>query len=147
MRKSKLQDQLFKLLRDFIAGNLSPYDPCIFVIIFWQFTVFSWKFESPQVKRILISTILTYLLVVSSPFSTHSGLECILLCHRSDGISPFGSVTSQRDNQLFIRVASRAPEWFKTWDFRKLWNYKKILKLNGDTSECPVFPPKIIFLY
>ena len=40
---------------------------------------------------------LTYLLVVSSLFSTHSGLECILLCHRSDDISPFGSVTSQRD--------------------------------------------------
>ena len=43
------------------------------------------------------STFNTYLLLVSSPFSTHSGLECILLCHRSDGISPFGSVTSQRD--------------------------------------------------
>ena len=41
--------------------------------------------------------IITYLLLVSSPFSTHSGLEYILLCHSSDGISPFGSVTSQRD--------------------------------------------------
>ena len=31
---------------------------------------------------------LSYLLVVSSPFTTHSGLECILLCHRSYGIFP-----------------------------------------------------------
>ena len=46
---------------------------------------------------LFLSTTFTDLLVVSSPFSTHSGLECILLCHRSDGISPFGSVTSQRD--------------------------------------------------
>ena len=45
----------------------------------------------------LLILVSTYLLVVPSPFSAHSGLECILLCHRSDGISPFASVTSQRD--------------------------------------------------
>ena len=44
----------------------------------------------------------TYLLVVSSPCSTHSGLECNLLCHWSAGISSFRSATSQTDIQVFL---------------------------------------------
>ena len=32
----------------------------IFVIIFWHFTPFPWKFELPQVKRNLISSIITF---------------------------------------------------------------------------------------
>ena len=50
--------------------------------------------------------LLNYLLVVSSPCFTHSGLDCNLLCHWSDGISPFKSITNQTDVQVFLAQIS-----------------------------------------
>ena len=47
-------------------------------------------------SRWMLLYLLTYLLVVSSPCSTHSELKCNLLCHWSDGISP-----SLHKNEVF----------------------------------------------
>ena len=33
-----------------------------------------------------------------------------------------------------MRVASRADDWVKTWDFRKLGNIRKISKFGGDRA-------------
>ena len=45
-----------------LKKNLSVcFKPTILVIIFWQFSAFLWKFDSPQVKRDLISSMINFL--------------------------------------------------------------------------------------
>ena len=47
------------------------------------------------------------------------------------------------DQKLNIRVASQVVERRKTWDLRKLENFKKISKFKAGKGHCPVSFPKI----
>ena len=58
-----------------------------------------------------------YLLVVSSPCSTHSGLECNLLCHWSDGISQFRSFTQRQLHLSTLTLVYLGPSTLKVMMF------------------------------
>ena len=44
-----------------------------------------------------------------------------------------------------VRVASRVAERLKTWDLRKLGNFKKIPEMLGFDGEFPIVRPKAKF--
>ena len=73
---------------------------CIYILYIDQ-VVSKFNFENSVSLNLSI-----YLLVVSSPCSSHSGLDCNLPGHWSDGISSFRSVTSQTHIQVFLSRSS-----------------------------------------